>query len=86
MSFYRKVTVWLFDDNGHHRATESWRVPRNHVDIGVGDLVESTMITDVIESIDSRRINGGAVFVPSEGEFSGDENFGITHLFPPLTS
>lgn len=71
----RTASVQLFKPSGTYYTTDSWEVPVGA--IGPYDMKKSP---------DFRRIGGtGAVLVCSEGELTGDENWGFPHLFPGLT-
>lgn len=81
MTNYRTVTVQLFKESGKYYTSESWRIPRRIRTDHTGEEIELTLIEDVKDSPDFRRIGNGAVLVPSEPEFDGDENFGFPVLF-----
>lgn len=81
MTNYRTVTVNLFKESGKYYTSESWRVTRRIRTDHTGEEVDLTLIEDVKDSPDFRRIGNGAVIVPSEPEFEGDENFGYPQLF-----
>lgn len=76
----RLANVILFKPSGKYYTVETWRVPRKAWDYSPqrGDFVREVIGPyDMDQSPDFRRIDGGAVLVPSQ------EPWGYPHLFPP---
>lgn len=76
----RRAKVVLFKASGKYYTEEDWRVPREVRDYSPqrgGFTREVIVPEDMRQSPDFRRIDGGAVLVPSQ------EPWGYPHLFPP---